>query len=375
MKKIKVLHIFDAFNQGGIENFVMNVYRNIDRKRIQFDFAFRYTKPGYFDKEAKELGGHIYYFLSEKKTLKNYAHSITKIIDEYGPYDAVHSHCYFFSGYILGIAKKCNVPIRIAHSHDTQKGRKETLYRRIYENYMRNRIHKNATVMLSCSRAAGEYVFGNNAKFQVLYNGIDLNRFKYSYELRKITRENLGIKDHEFVLLNVARFSKQKNHTYQIKIIKELLKRSVPFKYIFIGGGEYLDTIRENVRKIGADSNVLFLQNIGNTENYYNAADIFLLPSKYEGMSIVSIEAQAAGLPSLISSAVTREINVTNLVQNLDITIPASQWADIIIKWRDKKNDRSAYNSQFINTPFNISKTVVDLQSVYGLKSEEDQNK
>ena len=153
------------------------------------------------------------------------------------------------------------------------------------------------------------------------------------------------------------------------------MKRSVPFKYIFIGGGEYLDTIRENVRKIGADSNVLFLQNIGNTENYYNAADIFLLPSKYEGMSIVSIEAQAAGLPSLISSAVTREINVTNLVQNLDITIPASQWADIIIKWRDKKNDRSAYNSQFINTPFNISKTVVDLQSVYGLKSEEDQNK
>lgn len=368
MDKIKILHVFDMFNQGGIENFIMNVYRNINREIFQFDFAFRYFKQGVFDDEAKELGAHIYYFLSEKKTLKNYKLSLTKINKDFGPYTVIHSHCYFFSGYILDIAKKNNIPIRIAHSHDTKKGRKETLLRKLYEFYMRNKIHNCATNMLSCSIAAGQYVFGKNATFQTLYNGIDLNRFAYNTKSRERIRNDLGATNKDIVLLNIGRFVDQKNHKYQVEIIKELSKHPISFKYIFIGNGPYLPQIKSLIKKFKLDSNIIFLENIYNTEDYYNAADIFLLPSKYEGMGIVAIEAQASGLPSLISSKVPKEINITDLVENIDISVSPSIWVESILKWIHKKINRSAYFQNLKNSPFDIYKTVKDLENIYSSK-------
>lgn len=365
MSKIKILHVFDMFNQGGIENFIMNVYRNIDREIFQFDFAFRYNKAGVFDDEAKKLGAHIYYFLSEKKTLKNYRLSLTKIINEHGPYMVMHSHCYFFSGYILDIAKKNNIPIRIAHSHDTKKGKKETLFRKYYEFYMRNKIHNNATNMLSCSNAAGQYVFGKKAIFQILYNGIDLNRFTYNIKSRDKIRNYLGVTNKDIILLNVGRFVDQKNHKYQIEIIKELSKQPISFKYVFIGDGPYLPQIKNSIKKSKLESSIIFLQNVYNTEDYYNAADIFLLPSKYEGMGIVAIEAQASGLPSLISSRVPKEINITDLVENIDISAPVSTWVESILKWIHKDINRSVYSNELKNSPFDINQTVKNLEYIY----------
>ncbi|MDE6435647.1 MAG: glycosyltransferase family 1 protein [Lachnospiraceae bacterium] len=364
MPKIKILHVFEYFAQGGIENFVMNVFRNIDRKKFQFDFAFINRTSGVFDDEAKALGGNIYYFNSEEKSLKNYKKSLTRIIKENGPYDVVHSHMYYFSGYILKIAKKCGVKVRIAHSHETLKGREPTFLRKMYENYMRKLILKNATNLLACSDMAGKFVFGDKASYQVLYNGIDLNRFAFEYEKRVEYRKKLAVED-KFVLLNVGRFADQKNHKYLIKIFEEVTRKIENAFLILIGDGPLQNEVEAQIDECNLTSKVKILSNIKNTEDYYNSADVFLLPSKYEGMGIVAIEAQATGLYTLISDCVTKEVAVTDIVEYLSITDLPLLWAEKIECIKKYEIDRIKYYSLLNDSKFNIEKTVLDLCKVY----------
>lgn len=360
---IRVLHIFNWFNQGGIENFVMNVYRNIDREKIQFDFAFLDGRKGFFDDEAISLGAHIYHYDNDKNTLQNHYKSLCRIIKENGPYAAVHSHIYFFSGYTLWIAKKMGIEIRVSHSHETKKGRKETLVRKTYESFMRRMIHKNATHMLGCSDAAGRALFGDGANYKVLYNGIDLNRFTFDKGNRDSLREKLGLSDKK-IILNIGRFADQKNHDFIVNIFEKVCEDEPDAVLMLIGTGSLQDVVEKKLKSKQLLDKTIILSNIKDTENYYNAVDVFILPSKYEGMSIVSVEAQATGLPVLISSEVTREIAVTDIIKYLPIT-DSSVWAGKILALLAKTHDRIEYNGQFENTPFNIKQTVSDLENIY----------
>ena len=368
MEPVRVLHVFNFFDQGGIENFVMNVYRNIDTSKIQFDFAFPKNINGCFDDEAKALGANIYFFDSDKKSFWNYYKNLSCIIKAYGPYAAVHSHIYFFSGYIMFIAKLCGVKTRISHSHETQKGRKQTLIRRIYENAMRLMIKKNATDWLCCSNQAGEYVFGKDIPYQVLYNGIDLNRFVYRPDNRERIRKELAIEGNK-VILNVGRFADQKNHQFTLKIFKELTDRSDDYRLILIGGGPLEKMIREKCKEYGFYEKCVFLHNIQNTEDYYCAADVFILPSLYEGLGIVLVEAQATGLPTIISDKVTKEVGMTDLAHYLSIENSEKEWADIIEQQVSKRFERTEYNCKIVGSEFDITKTVRSLTKIY-LKGE-----
>ena len=157
---IKVLHVFNQLNQGGIEHVVINLMKNIDRSEIEFHFALMSGKEGLLDAEVRQLGGHIHYFTSGKKGVINVGKNLSNIIDKYGPFEVVHSHSYFFSGYILYIAKMKGVPIRIAHAHDTYKGEKTSFIRKIYESGMQYLINKNSTYKLGVSAEACLHVFG-----------------------------------------------------------------------------------------------------------------------------------------------------------------------------------------------------------------------
>lgn len=363
-KPIRVLHVFNYFNQGGIENFVMNVYRNIDRSKVQFDFAFPTHKKGYFDDEALSLGANIYFFDSDKKGLWNYYRNLKRIINEHGPYAAVHSHVYYFSGYILLIAKLCGVKIRISHSHETSKGRRQTIKRMCYERFMRWMIKKNATNWLSCSDLAGRYVFGSGIPYQILYNGIDLNRFKYNDESRLRIRKQLNAEE-SFIVLNVGRFAPQKNHAFIIALFNELLRYKPNSKLILIGTGPLQPQVEEQCQKLGIKDKVSILHNIQNAEEYYNAADVFILPSLYEGMPIVSVEAQSTGLQTFISDKVTREVGITDIVNYLPISGNENQWAEKLMKASQRIIVRSKYHNLFTNTPFNVKVTVQDLITIY----------
>lgn len=363
---IRVLHIFNFFDQGGIENFVMNVYRHIDRTKIQFDFAFIENKKGYFDDEAKALGANIYFFDSDEKTIKNYSRNLGRIIKTYGPFNAVHSHCYFFSGIFLKVAKKCGVPIRISHSHDTKKGRKETIIRKLYENMMRKEIKKNATKKLACSDMAGNYLFGAKEDFTTLYNGIDLNVFRFNGEYRQSIRENLKIDSNALVLLNIGRFADQKNHHYIISIFENVRKNNDDAKLILIGTGPLEEEVRASVKEKGLEEDVIFLSNIKDTYKYYCAADFFVLPSKYEGMSIVSVESQATGLYTLVSNEVPKEISITDLIEYYDIKAEnLNDWVNAIEDKKQKVINRDNYYQDVIDTPFDINETVKQLSLIY----------
>lgn len=363
--KTKVLHVFEYFSQGGIENFVMNVFRNIDRDKYEFHFAFINKDKGYFDDEAISLGGQIHYFDSTEKTFKNYKTSLTRIIKEYGPFDVIHSHMYYFSGYILKIAKKCGVPIRIAHSHETSKGRKNTLLRRMYESHMRSLIMKNSNCLLACSKLAGEFVFHNKKKVTVLYNGIDVNRFAFDLEARNKIRKELWIKDDVKLLLNVGRFSDQKNQLFLADVFNEYYKLNNNSKLVLVGYGDLENVIKEKVREYGLEDSVIFTGSVFNTEDYYSASDIYVMPSKYEGLGIVAVEAQVSGLISLASLEVPEEVNETGLLSFMSLDKSPMEWASKIDELLKSKVNRSEYVNKVKDTPFDINKTVALLCEVY----------
>lgn len=362
---VRILHVFAWFNQGGIENFIMNVYRNIDRSKIQFDFAFPINKKGYFDEEVNSLGGRIYFFDSEKISVGNYYRNLKRIINDYGPYTVVHSHVYYYSGIVLLIARLCGINIRIAHSHDTVKGRKPTLLRKLYEKIMRRAIKINATDLLSCSNLAGQYVFGNKSLYKVLYNGIDLDRFSFKQKNRIKIRKDLGISDEHKLILNVGRFTEQKNHDFLIEVFKEILDRNLDYRLLMIGTGPLEDEIRGKIEAYGFLDKCFFLHNIQNTEDYYCASDVFLLPSRYEGMGIVCMEAQATGLPSLLSTEVPKEISVTDIVHYLNLNDSVGEWASEVMALANKSVKRNNYSERLRDTSFDVDRTVMDLTNIY----------
>lgn len=364
MGKIRVLHVFDCFRQGGIENFVMNVYRNIDREKIQFDFAFVERIDGVFDDEAKAMGSSIYHYDTEERTLANYSRSLRRILKENGPYDAVHSHIYFFSGVVLSIARSCGVPIRIAHAHDTEKGKKKTLARRSYELLMRGLIHRNATRMLCCSDLAGRYVFGGEKNYTVLYNGIDTDRFAFRTDIRQRLRKELGLEDSK-VLLNVGRFNEQKNHFFLLAFFRQLVERDPSFKLILIGTGNRLDDIKQFIAQNRLDAHVIILSNIMNVEDYYCASDCFVLPSRYEGMPIVSVEAQCSGLPAILSDRITREVHITDIMSYLGIDGTEAAWCDAVADAVKRDVRREEYAQKIRGSKFDIHETVRQLEGIY----------
>lgn len=361
---IRVLHVFNWFNQGGIENFVINVYRNIDRRKIQFDFAFPTNRKGYFDDEVLALGGRIFFFDSEKKSLWNYYKNLRLIIKSNGPYAAIHSHIYYFSGYILLIAWLCGIKIRLSHSHETQKGRRQTFLRKLYQSFMRWLILRTSTHRLACSDAAGVSLFGSLGKFQTVYNGIDFNRFHFDAQLRSDYRLKLGLKESDKVLINVGRFADQKNHKFIIELFHKLVNKQDNYRLILIGTGSLKENVISVSEKLGIIDKIYFLENIQNAEAYYCAADLFILPSLYEGLSIVSTEAQATGLPSLLSDKITREVGVTELSKYLPID-NSDIWVIEVEETLKKHINRTLYVDVLKQTSFNVHKTIEDLIAIY----------
>lgn len=360
---IKVLHVFNQLNQGGIEHVVINLMKNIDRSEIEFHFALMSGKEGLLDAEVRQLGGHIHYFTSGKKGVINVGKNLSNIIDKYGPFEVVHSHSYFFSGYILYIAKMKGVPIRIAHAHDTYKGEKTSFIRKIYESGMQYLINKNSTYKLGVSAEACLHVFGkiDDTTF-IVNNAIDLENYKLNNEIRNKKRTELRISNDEKLIINIGRFEDQKDHEYLIDVFSKLLERTKNFKLLLIGNGSLKENVINKVKRLGFSKKVLFLENRNDINELLMAADIFLMTSKYEGLPIVLIEAQAAGIPCIISSNITHDAVIGKNVYSLK--------KDKINDWVDKtmalRNTARMDNSLALkDAGFDIKEVASFVQELY----------
>lgn len=348
-KPIRVLQIIGSMNLGGAENFLMNVYRKIDRTKVQFDFVVH--KQGVFDDEIKKLGGEIYYIKPLQKVGPiKYRKELKEIFDS-KKYRIVHSQIDQVSGFILKVAYQCGIPVRIAHSHSSKNS--NSFVGKIYKSYLQKKINKYSTKRYACSDKAGKWLY-KRANFEIINNGIDIDKFIFNVNERKRLRKQYNIDASTLVIGHVGRFMEAKNHDYLIDIFNDYNKNvNSNSVLLLIGSGELKEKIILKVNKLSLNKNVIFLEGLTDVYRYYNMMDIFVFPSIYEGLPLTLIEAQVNGLKCLISKNVTSQCQITNKCEFLDINQPSQIWANKITKSENRiinKNSKKilSFNSQNI---------------------------
>lgn len=304
---IRVAQIVGKMNGGGVEAVVMNYYRHIDRSKVQFDFLVDSDSTLIPREEIESLGGRVFEVPPYQHVVE-YQRELQRLFKQEG-WKIVHSHINALSVFPLRAAKKAGVPVRIAHSHSTSgKGEyaKNTL-----KAVLKTQSNRYPTHRFACSKFAGEWLFGKAAHFEVVYNAIDLDRFCFNAEARAQARADLGLVGNQFAIGHVGRFTAQKNHVFLIDVFTEVAKRRDDAVLLLVGTGEAGASVKALVDERGLTDRVKFLGQRSDVNRLYQAFDAFVLPSLYEGLGLVGVEAQVAGLPCLFSDAITREVDVT----------------------------------------------------------------
>ena len=327
---IRILHVFAELDSGGVSNFVMNIYREIDRSQIQFDFAVTDGLRSLYDSEVIEKGGRIFYFDNPK----DLTGILRRVLRENGSFHAVHSHLFFYSGLILAEAKKAGVPIRIAHAHNAHTGESRSVPRIAYERGMQMLIRTNATHMLGCSEKACRYVFGDKImkdnRAMVMPDGIDCGRFAFDIETRRAVREEYGL-NNKFVVGHVGHFNPAKNHEKILSVFSEVCHRRTNAVLLLVGDGEIEQEVRNQTEQLGLTDKVVFAGAHKDVERFYQAMDVFVFPSRYEGFGMAMIEAQASGLPCVASDVVPIETNVSGRTKYLSLDASNEIWAESLL--------------------------------------------
>lgn len=336
---IRILQIVPNMQAGGIETWLMNQYRCLDRTKIQYDFLVHYEKPFFYDEEIERLGGRIYRCsMREDNNMLKYCKFLVKFFKMHPEYKVVHGHMPSFSFIFMGAARYCGVPVRINHSHNSSHNKS---LKGIVEGLLTKLVKINATNLFACSNLAGHYMYGKS-KFTVIHNAIDVEKFRYNELVRNEVRKELGIED-KFVVGHIGRFNLQKNHTFLLDIIKGLLEKRRDVVLLLAGTGELLDEILNKARSIGIEKNVIYLGVRGDTERLYQAMDVFVLPSLFEGLPVVGVEAQASGVPFLLSDTITREVGLIDEVKYLPIDKGTTPWVDALAAIDGNSNRRESY--------------------------------
>ncbi len=326
---VRVAHVMGKMVGGGVEAVVMNYYRHIDRSRVQFDFLVDEDSAFVPREEIGSLGGRVFEVPPYQRPFA-YARSLESLFADEG-WPIVHSHVNALSVFPLRVAARAGVPVRIAHSHSTA-GKGEPV-KNALKRLLRTQANRYPTHRLACSRYAGEWLFGEGAGFDVLYNAIELDRFPFNAEVRAEARADLGLVGDELAVGHVGRFMAQKNHTFLLDAFAEVAARRPDAVLLLVGAGELRPSVERRASELGIKGRIRFLGQRDDVERLYQAFDAFALPSLYEGLCLVGIEAQRAGLPCLLSDAITREVDVTGTVRFLPIDDP-SAWADALCALR-----------------------------------------
>lgn len=360
---LRILHVVGGMNQGGTENFLMNIYRNIDKQRIQFDFLV--NRAGTFDEEIKMLGGRIYQIpsLQEIGQIK-YSKNLKEFFNEQGKnYKIIHSHINQVSGLILEEAQKAGIPIRIAHSHSNKFWYKNSLIK-VYKTYLKTKIDKYANYKFACSVDAGKFMFGKNSNFKVINNFIDAKKFIYNEEIRKRVRKQFNIDEKSFVIGYVGRFEIAKNPIFALKVFKELLKLNPNSKFLMVGKGTLKEQVISYIEENNIKDNIIMLEDRNDINELMQAMDYFILSSIYEGLGIVLIEAQAAGLRCIAAKdVIQKEAKVTDLLNLYDSDKNASGWAKFIFDSKNYKRENTY--SYIVKSGFDLKENINVLEDFY----------
>ncbi|OIK09376.1 glycosyl transferase family 1 [Bacillus sp. MUM 116] len=357
---LRVLHVVVNMNRGGAETLIMNLYRNIDRQKVQFDFLT--CKEGVFDAEIEKLGGKIHRipYISEVGHF-GYIKELKKFFIENNHYKIVHSHMDKMSGLVLREANLVGIPIRISHSHNTSS--EGGIAAKIYKWYAGKWILPNATNLFACSKIAAEWLFKNNTNpIQIIKNGIECEKFSFSQVTREEVRKDLNINNNQLVIGHVGRFNHQKNHAFLINLFEKYHKINPDSVLILIGDGPLRLNIQTQVEELKLENYVKFLGIRNDIHRLLQAFDLFIFPSLHEGLPVSLIEAQAAGLKCLISENISHEVDMgSNLVEFLPIN-DESIWVQ---KIKNKRVNRNNSINTIVKNGYEIKDTAVNIEKFY----------
>lgn len=380
---IRVLHVLGGFNPGGVETWLLRVLQNIDRDQFQLDFWVHRSQPCFYDAEIKALGSRIF-IAPPLSSLWQYWTAFQQTLKEFGPYQVVHSHVHYFSGWILFLAQQVGVPVRIAHSHlDTQKiDQQSSLKRRIYLWLMYQLIQWSATVGLGVSGLAAQSLFGPNwqadRRWQIFYCGIDLAPFKQLINVAMV-RASFKLPENAFVVGHVGRFEAQKNHHFLINIMAKVIQKQPNTYLVLVGQGELLPEIQRQVQELDLTDRVFFAGLRRDIPQLMKGLmNVFVFPSLHEGLPLVLIEAQAAGLPCIISNSITDEVNlIPEQVTRCSLSESISEWVDAILAMAPGIDvempppSRQEHLSKIEKSSFNIRNSILMLEQLYrGVKCD-----
>ena len=330
---IRILHIVGAMYPGGMENFIMNLYRNIDRTRFQFDFIVHQQKDNDYTEEIEQLGGRVY--LLPRLTRKPFSnlHRIRRLVREnHYPMVIRHTANALVAPQLL--AAKSAGAVTVCHSHNETDP--QLRLHRMGQKLMR----RAADIRLACSEKAGHWMYGDQS-FEVIHNAIDIPRFAYrESKAAKIREEfHLGGK-HAYG--NIANFIASKNHSYLLRIYREIIKLDPDAVCFCLGEGDLRPQIEEEIKELHLEERVILTGIRGDVPDFMSALDVLVFPSRFEGLPLTLIEAQAAGLPSLISDTITGDVIVTEgIVQQLSIELDPKEWAERAVLLAKEQSDRT----------------------------------
>lgn len=366
---IRVLQVVGRMDRGGIETMIMNLYRNIDRTKVQFDFLAHYGREAAYNDEIRAMGGRIYEMpaLRDEKHVFfwkffSYLRALNKFFCEHREYKIIHGHMTNTAALYLPIAKKYGATCRIVHSHST-RSKKGLLG--ILTAFLHKFATKDATDFFSCSEAAEKWFFSDaiikSGKVHILSNAIDGKRFRFDSMRRKAMREKLDLGD-ALAIVQVARFRPEKNQAFMLDVLREILKVNKNAVLIYVGDGPLEEEVKAKATAYGVNEQVRFLGDRADVPDILQAADVFVLPSSWEGLPLTVIEAQASGLHCVVSDTLSQEMNALGMVQYVSRN-DLKAWINALIE-AGAEPRRDTYE-ELVASGYDIHTTVSWLEDFY----------
>ena len=364
--KIRVVQVVGRMNGGGVESTIMSHFRFIDRDRFHFDFVANADSTHIPYDEIEELGGTVH-TVHPYRSFGKYNQDCMQLFEELHPL-IVHANVNALSVFPLHAAKQAHVPIRIAHIHSTASPKE--VAKTVVKDILRPCSRMFPTHLAACGELSARWLFGNatvdSGRVKMICNAVDLERFSVDEDMRRRVREELGVGD-AFVIGQIGRLCYQKNQEFSLRVFAELLKIHKNAVLVLVGGGDERKQLEQEARSLGVFDRVKFLGIRKDVPALYNAFDVMIFPSHYEGLPVSLIEAQACGCPSLISDAVTKEVQIVpGMIESLPLNAGATMWAKTLLALGLQTRDARSDGGRFLkNAGYDIRDSSKDLGDWY----------
>lgn len=364
-KPIRILHMIGNLDIGGSQAFIINLYKSIDRNKVQFDFVIDHPSMVQLVPLIKSLGGKIHVMPGFNGV--NYIevlHAWDSFFENNKEYKVLHSHVRSYASLYIYIAKKHGLTT-IIHSHSTSNGKGLAS---LYKSALQYPLRYLADYCFACSEEAGKWLYGEKATLQSNYrlipNGIDQKRFAFNAEKRVLMRNELGINKDTFVLGHVGRFIVPKNHKFLVELFAEYHKENSNSKLLLVGDGELCEAVKQLIEQLDIGDAAIMVGSKTNTEDYYQAMDVFVFPSLWEGLPVSVVEAQANGLICLLSDVITQNVDLTDQVKYLSLN-EKKRWLEEIAATQKKDRKAATAENQMKLQPFDAVIVAKKLQDFY----------